>query len=183
MIRHTFIDTKTDLTGPLRIDHIEVMWVDDDNSSAQSTLGEYNDTPKTGAIDCSLRPGFDPHQFRYWNPANPDLEHPEYIEQDFARHEALCRGEWSYQGCVARATVSYPLGQCRRLEILSSAGLYGIESDSSPLYMLEAEIEQLHELRDHVQQFAVPWGEAQEALLLGAEQNLAMLKASLKEKS
>ena len=178
MIQRSF-DTS-DPKGPLRIDHIEVIWVDDDNSGAQSTLGEYSDTPRTGAIDCSKRPGFDPHQFRYWNTANPDLEHPEYIEQDFARHEALCRGEWSYQGCIARAVVSYAQGaNSRRLEVLSSSGVYGIESDSSPLFIASTELEQLIDLRDHVLRFGVPWTEQQDRVIWEAEEKLRQFNVGL----
>lgn len=178
MIQRAF--NNDDPKTPLRIDHIEVIWVDDDNSGAQSTLGEYSDTPRTGAIDCSTRPGFDPHQFRYWNPANPDLEHPDYIEQDFARHEALCRGEWSYQGCIARAVVSYPLDSGgRRLEVLSSSGVYGIESDSSPSFLLSTEFEQLSDLRDHVLHFGVPWKPENQQLLVETEHKLRQLNVGL----
>ena len=72
--------------------------------------------------------------------------------------------EWVMMGCVARASVSYPLNgsdasynhpDYRRLESLTSGGLWGIESDSSDEYRLEVESGQRAELIDHLQAFGV----------------------------
>ncbi len=57
------------------------------------------------------------------------------------------------EGCTAKALVSRPIG-CgnRRLETLSSSGLWGIDerNESDEAYQLE-------DLREHLQAFGVPW--------------------------
>ena len=61
------------------------------------------------------------------------------------------------QGCLAVATVSYPIGDKgdRRLETFTSGGLWGIDVRRSPAYQLELEREQLEDLRDHLEVFGV----------------------------
>lgn len=78
-----------------------------------------------------------------------------YAEQDQERLKDFYAGEWHMAGCVAKAVVSYPWGNCRRLQNFSSAGLWGIESDSDKEYCHEVEFEQLDDLRDHLKQFGV----------------------------
>lgn len=175
-MKFKFTETNRDPSGPLRIDDITVLWVDDDDPKlAQDTLGTYSDAPGPHAIDRATLPGYSEHELQYWHPAIPDPEHPENALQDYARHEALGRGEWGYQGCVARAVVSYPVNSGnRRMEYLSSGGLFGIESDSSPLYRMEVEIEQIEDLKEHVQKFSIPWSDEWEA-------KLQSLQATLKE--
>ena len=150
-------DTKFEPDAGLRIDEVVVLWVDDPSSGAEEDrLGCYSNQPKPGCIDRSNRPEFARSEFRYWIPANAGP--PEDVEQDYLRHEAYCAGRWHYEGCVARAVVSYPIGNgSRRLEYLSSGGLYGIESDSSPLYVSEVELEQLADLREHLKHFGIDW--------------------------
>ena len=54
-----------------------------------------------------------------------------YCKADYERMLALDRGEWCYLGIMAKAVVSIPCnGNSRRLETLTSGGLWGIESDS-----------------------------------------------------
>jgi hypothetical protein len=153
-----------DANAPLKIDQVEVLWVEDD--SQPDFLGTYSNEPEEGAIDREALGERRAHEFRYFNPANYDPNHPEYALADYRRYQSFCDGEWTLQGCVARAVVSYPIGGgVRRMEVFSSGGLYGIESDSSVLYTLEVSIEQLEDLKRHVQIFGIPWSNDAETLL------------------
>jgi len=81
----------------------------------------------------------------------------EYGLQDFERMEGLTRGDWSFIGIQAEATVSYPVnaaGTDRRIEHLTSGGLWGIESDSGD-YLNEVMRDELSDLRRHLEQFNV----------------------------
>ena len=64
-------------------------------------------------------------------------------------------GKWHMQGCVARVTVSYPQGNSRRFEHFTSGGLWGIESDSDEEYRVEIEMDQLGDLKRHLEQLGV----------------------------
>ena len=78
-----------------------------------------------------------------------------YAMQDFKRMEGLNRCDWYFIGIMAEAVVSYPInGGGRRLETLSSGGLWGIESDSGD-YLKEVEQQELNDLKDHLKQFGV----------------------------
>lgn len=164
----------------LNILNIEVVWFDDEEEPhATDKLGIYSAVPGRGAIDRINEPGYQPTEHRYWIPSQYEPEYPENARQDYLRHEALCRGEWRYQYCVARATVGYPVGEATRLEVLSSGGTGGIESDSSPLFMLETEIDQIEDLKRHVAVFGVPWSETQELILQTAKNRLVVLRSQL----
>lgn len=69
-------------------------------------------------------------------------------------------GEVQY-GCRAIAEVSYPIDSAgaRRLETLTSGGLYGIDlgtGATADAYKRQIETEQLEDLRDHLAVFGVP---------------------------
>jgi len=146
--------------GPLRIEEIHVVWADD-GGILPDFLGEFSNEPKPGAIDREALGERRIHEFRYFNPGNP-----EYAMDDYRRYEAFNDGLWSLEGCIARAIVSYPIGErIRRLQIFDSSGVWGIESDSSEDYKLEIEIEQLDELKHHVQVFNVPWSAREETII------------------
>ena len=81
-----------------------------------------------------------------------------YAKQDQERLQDFYDGEWHMQGCIAEATVSYPitpLSTACRLQDFTSGGLWGIESDSDDGYREEVEKEQLAELKEHLEQFGV----------------------------
>jgi hypothetical protein len=61
---------------------------------------------------------------------------------------------WEMLGCVAEAVVIYG-SELRRVERLSSGGLWGIESDSGKNYLREIEDEQLEELANHLGAFGI----------------------------
>jgi hypothetical protein len=87
-------------------------------------------------------------------------------------------GAWCMEGCVAHVIVSYSIGNgSRRLEKLSSGGLWGIESDSGEIYKLETELEQLDDLKNHVKVFGVPWTDREEAIVAEATNRLENLRS------
>jgi len=75
---------------------------------------------------------------------------PESPEQDYKRMEALNRGDWCYLGLVAKAVIvsANGIGQTLR-----SAGLWGIESDSSEDYFASVEKDELAALRSELESF------------------------------
>ncbi len=78
-----------------------------------------------------------------------------YGLQDWKRAEGLNKGDWHYIGIVAEAVVSYPInGGSRRLETLSSGGLWGIESDAGD-YLDTVKQEELDDLKRHLKEFGV----------------------------
>lgn len=79
-----------------------------------------------------------------------------YAERDAGRLRDYGNG-WHFVGCVAHATVSYPVNGNgdRRLESFSSGGLWGIESDSANMHLWAKAREQLNDLGDHLQRFGV----------------------------
>ena len=78
----------------------------------------------------------------------------EYAEQDDQRVAAY--GDWWMLGIMARAEVSYAIGQGNsRLESLTSGGLWGIESDSGAEYIETVAREELADLKAHLGHFSV----------------------------
>lgn len=62
----------------------------------------------------------------------------EYREADQARLDARRRGDWSFIGIRAEATIYVPIGQgCFSAYTLTSPGVWGIESDSDESYFAE----------------------------------------------
>ncbi len=183
MLKYSCRESKiVDPSAPLQIDAIDVVWVEDEGQP--EFLGEYSNTPGPGAIDREALGERRDHEFRYFNPMNYEPDYPQNAMLDYRRYEAFCLGEWSMQGCVAKALVSYPLGAgVRRMEVLGSAGIYGIESDSDEAYKLETTIEQLQDLKAHVQVFHVPWSIREETVLIAAIAELGDLRKQANEKA
>lgn len=78
-----------------------------------------------------------------------------YGLQDYKRMEGLNNGDWSFIGIEAVATVSRDIGGGnRRLETLSSGGLWGIESDSGK-YLNEVAKGEIQDLKEHLSAFNV----------------------------
>ena len=62
-------------------------------------------------------------------------------------------------GCYAVAEVSYPINGVngdRRLETLTSSGIWGIDAKSHEDYRSQVEREQLEDLAEHLKVFGVP---------------------------
>ena len=173
----------------IKLDEIQVLWADDDSSAilAEQMLGRYaNEVASEGPdhvkvfIDRSVMPGFSPHEFRYWIPSQAVTA--DDMLQDYHRHEALCRGEWSYQCCMARAVVSYPQAEGHlRLEILSSGGISGIPSDSALMHMRMVELDQLNDLKEHLSVFRVDWSEIGEAEVAKRQADVEAMKEELRK--
>lgn len=164
-----FKQTDAGAAGVLRIDKVTVKWLCDESPDT-SWLGEYSNESTPGAIinvgehtgKFLYELGDDDYlpkcgrNYRYFipyaggeKPGSKDFE--TYAKQDFARMEGLERGNWGFQGCIAKAELSYPIGQgSRRLETVSSGGLWDIESDSDKEYLRSIEDEQLADLADHL---------------------------------
>jgi hypothetical protein len=65
-----------------------------------------------------------------------------YCCEDTYRLETLARGDWHYMGVKAEAV--YSRGSLT--QVVSSGGLWGVESDSSPEYIQEITAEEMAEL-------------------------------------
>lgn len=117
-----------------------------------SYLGIFSNTPADVCIDRQKRGDLRAGEYRYFNLGCGDAE---YIEQDYERMTAYNNQQWFSMGIKAVAGVSYLVhGNNRRLEPLTSGGLWGIESDSGD-YIEEMDNEQLDDLRQHLEQFGI----------------------------
>jgi|ERR1041384_595836 hypothetical protein len=86
-------------------------------------------------------------EFRFFLPAMTGEEtgSPESPQQDWQRMEALNDGHWHFIGIIAKAEIRNPQTSC--VQTIHSGGVWGIESDSSPEYFVEAESDQLAQLK------------------------------------
>ena len=76
---------------------------------------------------------------------------PRYIrygKQDLARMEGLSKGDWWYIGVIAKAQVQ--LGDSDIVQVITSGGLWGVESDSGK-YIEEVEEEELSSLKKELE--------------------------------
>ncbi|MCK6631905.1 MAG: hypothetical protein L6Q31_05970 [Fimbriimonadaceae bacterium] len=79
-----------------------------------------------------------------------------YSSQDAERLTKFRSDEWWFQGCYAVAEVLYESSPgCFRLDELRSAGLWGIESDSSSDYLRSVESDELADLSSHLKRFGI----------------------------
>jgi len=87
-------------------------------------------------------------------------EHPirirRYIKQDYRRLNSY-GDSWIMMGCVAEAEVKYKIGNTEnyRVEVLSSGGLWGIESDSDDDHKTSIAWQELDDLKAHLEKFGV----------------------------
>ncbi len=120
-----------------------------DESPDTSYIGEYSATWKEGAIDRKERGDMRCRDYRYFLPANP-----EYAEQEYARMESLCNGDFHFIGIRAEAEIqTSDDGRHWLCNTISSGGLWGIESDSGDDYFAEVERDELAALRDALTEF------------------------------
>lgn len=118
-----------------------------------SYLGKYSNKPAEICIDRQERGDQHRGEYRYFNPCDDD---PRYIERHYERFESYHQQQWCVLGIKADAVVSYPVepSGSKRLETLSSGGIWGIESDSGD-YISAVEDEQVDDLREHLAQFGI----------------------------
>lgn len=160
-------------TAPKQVDSIRIIWKQDESPDT-SYLGKYSNTPEQYAIDRKARGDMQRNEYRYFNPGQTyddvsAADRKNYIEQDYTRMQRLQAGDWCYMGCLAEATISYPTGNgSRRIERLTSGGLWGIESDSDSKYANEVESDELADLKSHLEQFGIEWPEFEPVLTAAA---------------
>jgi len=147
---------------------IDKVWIEvrQDESPDTSEIGEYTDTLEPGVIVRALREYVERlpedaeipdrgREYRAFKPyaggENPGTaEYYKYGMQDFDRMEALCKGEWYFVGIIAKARIVSPHGV---MQILSSGGLWGMESDAGEAYLQEVKQEELSQLRAELQAY------------------------------
>ena len=117
-----------------------------------------SDVIKVESIRFEWKPDCDTSPDEYaqdYADCEPD-DRAKYLAQDAERMAAYRRDEWNYQGCIAIAVVSRPIGQgSRRLQEFTSGGLWGIESDSDADYLRSVERDELADLAAHLKAFGI----------------------------
>ncbi|MBV6489846.1 MAG: hypothetical protein CNCCGFBP_00220 [Fimbriimonadaceae bacterium] len=79
-----------------------------------------------------------------------------YAKQDAERLAKFRFDDWWFEGCYAVAEVLYEASPgCFRLDVLRSAGLWGIESDSGSDYVRSIESDELADLSSHLERFGI----------------------------
>ena len=155
-----------------------------DESPDTSWLGEYTDDLGPGVIICDYDEFYEkiPTEMerdvdgKFLGKAEPELpergcefrgfipyaggekpgtkDYYKYGMLDYKRMKGLNMGDWSFIGIQAEAKVSYKTINGRRLETLTSGGLWGMESDSGK-YLEEVMDEELSDLKGHLEKFNV----------------------------
>lgn len=125
-------------------------------------IGKWTRTEGKDAGTVGDRPKIDGVTLRWEIDDNPDLSwlkkepDDEYYAADKARLDAYDRGDWHMEGVTAVAVVSYPIGQgSRRMEEFSSGGLWGIENDRTQYHEEQVSLQELHDLKEHLERFGV----------------------------
>lgn len=120
-----------------------------DTNTDAAHLGTYSNNPGPAGrtIDREKNGDRGRGEYRYFIAAMSADEtgNPESVKQDYARMEALNRGEWSYVGVIAASEVTLPGSDVSQK--IRSSGLWGIESDSGADYFAEVEEQELDALR------------------------------------
>jgi len=79
-----------------------------------------------------------------------------YAREDYQRLQDFRAHKWRFESCRAEAEVRHETGNgCFRIERLTSAGLYGIESDSDQAYRHSVEQDELADLSYHLERLGV----------------------------
>lgn len=125
-----------------------ILRVTADETGDLSDLGEFVAQWSPGCVDRQKAGTWSRGEFRYWKPSGnyagiSKAEEHKYNRQDWRRAEAAARGDWWFVGVQAEAVV-YIAGV---RQVLSSGGLWGIESDSGSAYFEEVAREQVADLR------------------------------------
>jgi hypothetical protein len=119
----------------LEADGMEVNWNYDEREDGTTVTSLYYWGYEILAAD--LRTNYDHNSYRYFAPANMDVEAEskedkiKYAIRDFERMEDANRGYWSPVGCIVTMYIEG--------EEVAYASLWGIESDSGDGYLKEVE--------------------------------------------
>lgn len=149
----------------IKIFSVKIVHKVDENPDT-SFLGEYTDRPdewvivrKSGEYLAELGEDYElpppGREFRFFKPyAGGEKEGTEdykkYGLQDYERMEGLSRGDWSFIGtrAVASVGISTDGGRSWTTQKIHSGGIWGIESDSAADHIESEEKGQLAELAD-----------------------------------
>lgn len=141
-----------------------------DEMADTSTLGEYTDNIEEGVIIRHYDEFYEKlseedeipskgREFRAFKPyAGGEKvgtkEYYEYGMQDYKRMEGLSRGDWYYIGIGAEATIlTSQNGKEWKIDKITSAGLWGIESDSGEDYFESVRKAELNDLSSTLKEF------------------------------
>jgi hypothetical protein len=123
---------------------------------ALTILGDTQEAIQEEANACTCGgQHLDRNSYQFFNPNHenykglPEDEIRKYCLQDYARMESLNNGDFCFIGIRAEADYSTG-GQVSPVQTVSSGGLWGIESDSSPEYLAEIEAEELLSLKSEL---------------------------------
>jgi hypothetical protein len=152
---------------------IEWVW------SPEEVLDDIHETLDTCSdslydCDCGESGDMQRHEYRYFNPSfnyvdknghalpeNTPEEVRSYVRQDYERMESANRGDWGFIGIRTECEVNLPYQVNKGCvkgrevyhnvkEVLSSGGLWGIESDSEDSYLESVEKDELADLRSQL---------------------------------
>lgn len=128
----------------MRIESVKVKWELDEYPDLSWLESSINDGIVDSCRYTQEEYDKDPEQVKKW------------ISQDMDRFNTYGT-HWVMYGCLAEAVVSYPISKQgdRRLETLTSGGLWGIESDSDDSYKTEVAKDQIEDLKSHLKQFNI----------------------------
>jgi hypothetical protein len=100
--------------------------------------------------ECSCgRSYWDPREYRYFNPnhenykGSTDAEIRQYCQQDYERMEGLQRGDWCFMGVRVDARIVV----ADVIQDITSAGCWGVESDSDDDHFAELEGDEASECK------------------------------------
>ncbi len=122
----------------------------DELDEAYDLVGELIDT--VDECDCNERGDMRRNEYRYFNPnhenykGEPEADIRKYCRQDYERVESYNAGNFYFLGIRAEAKV---IGgdQGRIEQLLTSGGLWGIESDSDKEYLESIQADELADLK------------------------------------
>jgi hypothetical protein len=114
-------------------------------------------------FESAWEPPSNSREYRYFMPyaggeKSSAPEYQRYGMQDYKRMEAYNNGDWQFVGIRAKVVVSYNIddnSNSRRLETLTSSGLWGIESDADKADLSEIADDQVADLKEHLQHLGI----------------------------
>jgi len=135
-----------------RIHQVTIITKQDDYNG-EDTIGTFDNEPKSEyAIELTeyLR-GYRYEGYKFYNAPVENYkgldaeEIRKYVQQDYERMQSYNAGEWDYVGVFARATMQ--LVENGPIQVLTSGGLWGVESDCEEYVNNEVAKDELADLR------------------------------------
>lgn len=113
-----------------------------------SWLGEFSNEPK-GKFSIPHEPE-DASSYNYFNAEN--VSNKGEAQQNYERMLAY-GNDWSMVGIIAEAEVAVKVGDCWKLDCITSSGLWGIETDAEEEHHNEVANEQIDELKQLLREY------------------------------